>query len=423
MKHWTKWVILLALFILAIINFTDKSITGLAGVHIMKDLNLTYTQFGIVGSSFFWLFSIAGIIGSSLSDRFGTGKVLALLAIIWTISQSMMLLVSSMPLLLVSRVLLGAGEGPFNATAVSHISKWFKPESRGFALSILNFGNVVGFAVSAPIVLFLISKFGWKQAFFVSGIVSFAWLICWLFLVQKKSTESIDERLSKQENKQEINRKDLWKALKSPIFIFTTLTAFITYGYVVFGFTFNPAYLMKVKGMSEQQVGKVIAIAGLIGAILSVVLAIVSDRIFKKTQNMWKSRTLFSAAGVIISGLMLFLYPLVNGKISIIIILSIVNTLVATNTTLNATVVISLFPQRKGVMTGAYYGILTSAGIVAPIVFGRLIESAGTNPAAGFNSSIFGTSIAMVISACFILFFGKQKHSVSTESDSKLVNI
>ncbi|MBV7505540.1 MFS transporter [Bacillus sp. sid0103] len=423
MKSWTKWIILFALFIMSIINFGDKSITGLAGIHIMEDLNLTSTQFGIVGSSFFWLFSIVGIIGASLSDRFGTGKLLAIMAIIWTIAQSMLLVVSSLPLLIFSRVLLGAGEGAFSATAVSHISKWFKPESRGLAISIINFGNVVGIAVTAPIVVFLISNYGWKQAFFVSGICSFVWLICWLWLGRLKAPESFEEEVSKQENKQNINRKDLWKALRSPIFIFTTLTSFIAYSLIVFGLTFNPAYLMKVKGLSEQQSAMIIAISGLIGAILGMVLAIISDRLYKKTQSLWKSRTLFTAICAILAGFLYSLYPLVNGSGSIIIILSLVNTLVVTINTLNPTAVTSLLPQRRGVMTGTYYGVMSSSGIVAPIIFGKLIQASGTNPAGGFSASLYGMSVAMVIAAILIYLFGKPKQRVSTENDKRTVNL
>jgi len=408
---------------MSIINFADKSITGLAGIHIMRDLNLTSTQFGIVGSSFFWLFSIVGIIGASLSDRFGTGKLLAIMAIIWTIAQSMMLFVSSLPLLIFSRVLLGAGEGAFSATAVSHLSKWFKPESRGLAISIINFGNVVGIAVTAPIVVYLISNYGWKQAFFISGIFSFVWLISWLWLGRLKAPVSLEEEVGKEENKQKIDRKDIWKALRSPIFIFTTLTSFIAYSLIVFGLTFNPAYLMKVKGLSEQQSAMVIAISGLIGAILGMVLAIISDRLYKKTQSLWKSRTLFTAICAILAGILYSMYPLVNGSGSIIIILSLVNTLVVTINTLNPTAVTSLLPQRRGVMTGTYYGVMSSSGIIAPIIFGKLIQDSGTNPAGGFSASIYGMSVAMVIAAILIYLFGKPKQRASTEIDKRTVNL
>jgi predicted MFS family arabinose efflux permease len=423
MKRWAKWIILFALFIMSIVNFADKSITGLAGIHIMKDLDLTSTQFGIVASSFFWLFSIAGIIGGALSDRLGTGKLLAIMAIIWTIAQSMVLFVSSLPLLLFSRVLLGAGEGAFSATAVSHISKWFKPESRAFAISIINFGNVVGIAVTAPIMVFLISNYGWKQAFFISGICSFLWLMAWLWLGRLKPDDSFEEVGSRQENKQEKNGKDVWKALRSPIFLLTILVAFIAYSIIVFGLTFNPVYLIKVKGLSEQHAANVIAISGLIGALLGISLSFCSDTLYKKTQSLWKSRILFTCICVILAGILYALYPLVNGPGAIIIILSLVNALVVTINTLNPAVVISLLPERRGVLAGTYYGIMSSSGIVAPIIFGQLIQTSGTNAAGGFDVSIYGMAVAMASAAILLFIFGKPKLRVPTEDVHKIVNL
>ncbi|MEH7511229.1 MFS transporter [Gottfriedia acidiceleris] len=423
MKSWAKWIILFSLFIMAIINFADKSILGLAGIHITKDLNLTSTEFGILGSSFFWLFSIFGIVGGSLSDRIGTGKSLAIMAIVWTIAQSIALFASSLPILILSRVLLGAGEGAFLATAISHISKWFKPESRGFAISIINFGNVVGIAVTAPIIVSLISNYGWKQSFFISGIFSFVWFICWLWLGRMKPTVSFEEEVGTLENKNEINRKDVWKALRSPIFIFTTLIAFIAYSFIVFGLTFNPSYLIKVKGLSEQRSASVIAISGLIGAILAILLSIISDRLYKKTQSLWKSRILFSAISVLLAGFLYLMYPLLNGTGSIIILLSLVNTLVITVNTLSPAIVVSILPQRRGVMTGTYFGIMTSSGIITPIIFGKLIQNSGANVAGGYSIAIYGMAIAMVIAALLLFLFRSRNQQVSTEKDNKLVNL
>ncbi|UPM53396.1 MFS transporter [Gottfriedia acidiceleris] len=423
MKSWAKWIILFALFLMAIINFADKSILGLAGIHITQDLNLTSTEFGILGSSFYWLFSIFGIVGGSFSDRIGTGKSLAIMAIVWTIAQSMALFASSLPVLILSRVLLGAGEGAYMATAISHISKMFKPESRGFAISIISFGNVVGIAVTAPIIVSLISIYGWRNAFFISGIFSFLWFICWIWLGRMKPTISEQYEVSTIENKTKNNRKEVWEALRSPKFIFTTLIAFIAYSFIVFGLTFNPSYLIKVKGLSEQQSALVIAVSGLIGAISAIGLSIISDRLYKKAQNIWKSRILFSTISVLIAGMLYSLYPLMNGVVTIIILLSLVNTMVATVNTLSPAIVVSILPHRRGVMTGTYFGIMTSSGIITPIIFGKLIQNTGVNAAGGYSIAVFGISITMVIAAFLTFLFGNRKQQDSIEKGNKLVNL
>ena len=59
------WTIVALLFLFMMINFAVKAIIGLAGVPIMSELNLTPKQFGLVGSSFFLMFSIAYVRSGS----------------------------------------------------------------------------------------------------------------------------------------------------------------------------------------------------------------------------------------------------------------------------------------------------------------------------------------------------------------------
>ena len=61
---------MLTLFIL--VNFADKIVLGLVAVPMMEELKLTPTEFGFIGSSFFWLFAISGIVGGVLADRLST---------------------------------------------------------------------------------------------------------------------------------------------------------------------------------------------------------------------------------------------------------------------------------------------------------------------------------------------------------------
>src|SRR6266700_1805253 len=58
-KAWTA-VVLVFLFML--INFADKAVIGLASVPIMRDLRLDHRQFGLLGSAFFLLFSVSGVV-------------------------------------------------------------------------------------------------------------------------------------------------------------------------------------------------------------------------------------------------------------------------------------------------------------------------------------------------------------------------
>src|ERR1700754_4085994 len=81
------WRITFLLFLFMLVNFADKIVVGLAGVLIMTELKLEPAQFGMLGSSFFLLFSISGIIVGFIVNRVATRWVLLLLAAIWALAQ------------------------------------------------------------------------------------------------------------------------------------------------------------------------------------------------------------------------------------------------------------------------------------------------------------------------------------------------
>ena len=70
-----------------VVNFADKIVVGLAGVPIMTDLKLQPEQFGLLGSSFFFLYSLAAIVVGFIVNRVETRWVLLVLAAIWALAQ------------------------------------------------------------------------------------------------------------------------------------------------------------------------------------------------------------------------------------------------------------------------------------------------------------------------------------------------
>src|SRR3984957_12406011 len=81
------WKITFLLFLFMLVNFADKIVVGLAGVPIMTELKLQPEQFGLLGSSFFFLFSISAIVVGFIVNRIATRWVLLALALIWAVAQ------------------------------------------------------------------------------------------------------------------------------------------------------------------------------------------------------------------------------------------------------------------------------------------------------------------------------------------------
>src|SRR3981081_44757 len=105
------WKITFLLFLFMLVNFADKIVVGLAGVPIMTELKLEPQQFGLLGSSFFFLFSISAVVIGFVVNRVATRWVLLALALVWALAQFPMVGTVGFSTLLVCRIILCAVEG------------------------------------------------------------------------------------------------------------------------------------------------------------------------------------------------------------------------------------------------------------------------------------------------------------------------
>src|SRR5580658_4156894 len=85
------WTIAILLAFFMYINFADKAVIGLAAVPMMRDLALSPEQWGIVGSSFFVLFSLSAALVGWGADRVPAKWALAAMGILWALTQFPML--------------------------------------------------------------------------------------------------------------------------------------------------------------------------------------------------------------------------------------------------------------------------------------------------------------------------------------------
>jgi ACS family D-galactonate transporter-like MFS transporter len=180
--RWRAWIVVAMMFLFMLINFADKAVIGLAAVPMMHDLGLTPQQLGLVGSSFFLLFSTAGVLFGFAANRIKTKWLLAVLALTWALVQFPLVGTVSFPLLILCRILLGAGEGPAYPLAIHATYKWFDNSKRSVPSAIVLQGANAGMLLAGPCLTFLIIHYDWHRAFLVLGVAGCLWTVLWLLL-------------------------------------------------------------------------------------------------------------------------------------------------------------------------------------------------------------------------------------------------
>jgi len=413
-----RWLVLAMIFALSVLNYTDKSVIGLAAEPIMNQLNLNYDQFGLVGSSFFSAYAIGSIILGTLTYRFNTKNLLMLIAVGWTISLLGAYFVENLIGLMIIRVVLGFFEGGTYGLCVAHIAKWFTNETRGSAYAIMTSGTTVGTYLAAPILVFLIGSIGWQHTFAGLGLVSLIWAVVFCFF-KSQPKEPIQETIAALPSTQEAQFKDIIKILLNPYILSVMVVGFVSMWINTWVLTWAPTYLMKIVGLNAQVMSIVFAGMGIAGTIFAIFVGKYTDVLFRKNKSLIKSYDKVLTAVLIIGAVAYGVTTVVEAPILSVTFLAIGLIMNTCLLPLGTTIKTLIVPKNLiGSISGISLSITSMAGIIGPYITGYLITLAGDDIRSGFNSGVLIVVALYVISAVFILMTRKRKTAFTKNEKS-----
>jgi MFS family permease len=366
------WKITFLLFLFMLVNFADKIVVGLAGVPIMTQLKLEPDQFGLLGSSFFFLFSISAIVVGFIVNRIDTRWVLLALAAVWALAQFPMLGTVSFTTLLICRVVLGAGEGPAGSVAVHAIYKWFPDEKRALPTAVLSQGSAFGVILAVPALNWVIVHHSWHYAFGALGVVGLMWVAAWLVLgkegplVQTVAQEAADPRIP------------YFQLLTSRTFIGCCAATFGAYWALSLGLTWFTPFIVKGLGFSQQDAGWISILPWVFGAVVVMLTGWASQVLMARGVSTRGARGVLGSVPLIVGGSILAVLPHVNGAGLQIALLVVGSGLCGSIYVVCAPMLGEFTPvSQRGAVIAIYGAIYTLAGIVAPAVMGSVIQHAG----------------------------------------------
>src|SRR3954468_5825993 len=301
------WTVTFLLFLFMLVNFADKIVVGLAGVPIMTELKLEPEQFGLLGSSFFFLFSIAAIVVGFIVNRVPTRWVLLVLALVWALAQFPMVGTVSFTTLLICRIILGAGEGPAFSVATHAVYKWFPDEKRTLPTAILSQGSAFGVILAVPALNWIIVNHTWHYAFGALGVVGLMWVAAWLMLgkegplVQTVAMAAADPRVP------------YFQLLTSRTFIGCCAATFGAYWALSLGLTWFTPFIIQGLGFSQKDAGWVSVQPWVFGAVVVLIAGWVSQVMLTRGFSTRGARGVLGAVPMVVGGLILAVLPQVNG--------------------------------------------------------------------------------------------------------------
>jgi MFS family permease len=390
------WLMVALCAIMMGLNYADKGILGFAAQPIMQELRLTPVQFGYLGSSFFLLFAISGIVLGFLSDRWPSKHVMTVMAIGWALC----LLPVAVPIgfagLMATRILLGATQGP--AIGVTHhfLFKWFPQENRAFPAGVVHIGITGAIFVSAPALTWVIRTYDWHMAFLVLGIIAVAVVPLWMWLaeegpitdyiVDKSDAAAADDPMP-----------SYWRLMTNRTMLGLIATNFVLFWNLSLIVAWLPSYFAKGMGYDLANAAWLVSMIWMASGICSPLVGWSSQKLLKRGISSRWARGVYGSLSTALGGVLIAVMAVQPVGLAKTALLLIGYVLSQNTAPLNFAMVSEITPsKRRGAVITMYTALLTTAGFIAPAAMGYSLQAAAT-AADGFRQGFVIVGLVTLI--------------------------
>lgn len=297
------------------ITYMDRVNLASAVPVIQRDLGFSMITIGWIFAAFRWGYAFFQIPGGWMGDRIGGRRALSLVVVWWSIFTSLTAFAWNAFSMGVCRFLFGMGEAGAFPIATRSLSGWMLPTERGFAQGLTHAASRVGAALTPPLVVLLMVRFGWRTPFFLFGLIGLCWSAAWFWYYRDTPAEhrftNIAER-SLIENSTGIRpartRSVPWRRILCNPSLWTLSLMYFCYGYSIdIYLDWFPKYLNDHRGFNLTQMGFYASLPLLAGAAGDLVGGTVSDRCARRFGNLKLARRAVALAGFILAAV--FILP------------------------------------------------------------------------------------------------------------------
>lgn len=196
-----RWVIVLLCFSAFLLCNMDRVNMSIAILPMASEFNWSPSTVGLIQSSFFWGYLLTQVAGGIWADTVGGKFVLGFAVVWWSIATIVTPIAAGLglPFLLVTRAIMGIGEGVAMPAMNNLLSRWVPVAERSRSLALVYSGMYLGSVTGLAFSPLLIHNFGWPSVFYSFGSLGTVWFAGWLN--KAHSTPLEDPELQPDEKK------------------------------------------------------------------------------------------------------------------------------------------------------------------------------------------------------------------------------
>ncbi len=386
-RSYGRWYVLILISLMYLITYLDRVNISTAAPSIAQEFGFDKITMGFIFSAFVWAYASFQVPGGWLGDRFGARKVLTVIVTYWSIMTAATAAAFGAGSFFVIRFLFGIGEAGAFPGATRAMQLWYPRQERGFVQGITHSASRAGAAIAPPIVVGIMSVWGWREVFYICGALGLVWAVLW-FLTYRDYPEQ--HAMVNESELAHIRGVDAagnvnaaltekpkvpWSTLLRSPNMWAIMCGYFTYVYCLWIFlSWLPSYLIEARHFTLLKVGLFASLPLWAGVVGDTVGGLATDWLLHKTGNTRLSRRAVAIVGML--GCVCFIVPAALTEDAYTAVYCLTGAMFFLECTIGPSWAVPM--DVGGKCSGTVSGMMNMAGNIggalSPIVFGFLVQ-------------------------------------------------
>jgi len=182
-RHINPWLIAVSVMLATFMEVLDTAVANVSLPHIAGSLSATPEEATWVLTSYLVSNAIVLPMTAWLGSRFGRKRFLMTCIVVFTLASALCGAATTLGMLVLARILQGAGGGALQPIAQAVLMESFPPARRGAAMAAFSMGVIVAPILGPTLGGWITDNWSWRWVFYINVPVGIAAVVLgWLFL-------------------------------------------------------------------------------------------------------------------------------------------------------------------------------------------------------------------------------------------------
>lgn len=263
------WVIVFVSFLVQALNSTAELTPGVFLKALTTHFECGRGDISVTFSLYFLFMAPLSILSGKLSDKYGPRIVVTFNALLVGLGYVLMSRINFLWQMYLVWVVTGIGGSGYWVPTVSTVARWFT-KRRGVAMGVTLTGFAVGGIIMPLFAQWLISSYGWRQAYLTLGLVTLIILLPSVQLMKRSQQIGLKPLGEVEKDPQSIENFTFIELIKNKQFWLLGITLFLFQFCCLLGYVHTAPYAIDtgISAMVAATLLTIIAGGSLVGRLL-----------------------------------------------------------------------------------------------------------------------------------------------------------